>query len=301
MTTDTGTRGELADFLRSRRDRTRPEDHGLPVGRRRAPGLRRAEVAQLAGISVDYYIRLEQGKAARPSPTVLDALARTMRLSADEREHLYLLARAGSPRRRIMVDRVRPGVRQLLGVLEGTPAYVMGRRMDILAWNGAGAALLAEDYLAEPRPPQNFLLFTFGSPRARTLLVDWEAEARQGIAQLRVSAGHYPDDPGITAMVGELSVKSHEFRTWWARHDVQDRGSGRKEFDHPLVGRLSLDYESLRLSDGIDQRLVVYTAPAGGRSVRALERLGAVVREAREARQARQEQEHQRLDEPGSP
>ncbi|MDT0318396.1 helix-turn-helix transcriptional regulator [Streptomyces millisiae] len=268
--------GQLADFLRSRRDRTRPEDHGLPAGRRRSPCLRRAEVAQLAGISVDYYIRLEQGKAGRPSPTVLDALARVMRLNPDEREHLYLLARAESPRRTVTVERVRPGVHQLLEALTPTPAYVMGRRMDVLAWNSMGSAVMGVDFDSLRLPQRNLLWHVFCMPEARSLYVDWETVARQGIAHLRASAGRYPDDPGITALVGELSVKSEEFRTWWARHDVLDRGSGRKELDHPLVGRLQLDYESLRLSDGPDQHLVVYTAPPGSPSHQALDELARI-------------------------
>ncbi|MGP4109593.1 helix-turn-helix domain-containing protein [Streptomyces sp. 4N509B] len=273
------TRNELAGFLRSRRHRTRPEDHGLAVGRRRSAGLRRAEVAHLAGISVDYYIRLEQGKVGRPSSTVLDALARALRMSADEREHLYLLARAESPRRRITAERVRPSVHRLLEVLHPAPAYVVGRRMDLLAWNETGAALLAEDLPGPSWKQSNLLWHLLCSPHARTLHVDWETAARQGVAHLRAAAGRYPDDPGIASLVGELSLRSGEFRTWWARHDVQDHGSGRKEFDHPLVGRLSLDYESLRLADGPDQHLVTYTAPSGSPSLRALERLAALARE----------------------
>jgi transcriptional regulator with XRE-family HTH domain len=271
-------RSELADFLRSRRDRIRPEDHGLPAGRRRSPGLRRAEIAQLAGISVDYYIRLEQGKAGRPSPTVLDALAEAMRLSADEREHLYLLARAESPRRSITVECVRPGVHRLLAVLSPTPAYVIGRCMDVLAWNEMAMALMGVDYADPSLPERNLLRHAFCSPRAKSLYVDWEAVARRCIAHLRGTAGRFPDDPGITSLVGELSARSEEFRTWWAQHDVQDRGSGSKELNHPVVGRLSLDMESLGLSDGPDQHLITYTAPPDSPSQAALDRLAAITR-----------------------
>ncbi|MBD2894976.1 hypothetical protein amrb99_39080 [Actinomadura sp. RB99] len=267
---------ELADFLRSRRDRLRPEDFGLPRGNRRSPGLRRAEVAQLSGISVDYYIRLEQGRTGRVSSAVLDALARTLRLAPDERDHLYLLARAdGIPRRATRSERVRPSVHRILELLASSPAYVIGRRMDVLAWNPMAAALIT-DFGALPAGRRNLLWHAFCDPAARSLYVDWEQVARQGIAHLRLSAARHPDDPGIAALVGELSVKSEEFRTWWARHDVKDRGSGRKEFSHPAVGRFTLDYDALLLPDGPDQHLITYTAPKGGPAADALELLAVI-------------------------
>lgn len=240
-------RSELSPFLRTRRDRMSPEEYGLPVGRRRSPGLRRAEIAQLAGTSVDYCIRLEQGQAGRPSAAVLDAVARVLRLTPDEREHLYVLARAETtPRRSAPTGKVRQSMRRLLELRYlTTPALVIGRRMDVLAWNSMAAALMAEDCAALPRSRRNLLWHAFCSPAARSLYVGWETAARQGIAFLRLSAGRCPDDPAIAALVGELSVRSEELRTWWAQHDVQDRGSGRKGFNRPLVGRLDLDYEAL--------------------------------------------------------
>ncbi|ONK14128.1 helix-turn-helix domain-containing protein [Streptomyces sp. MP131-18] len=266
-------RSELSGFLRSRRDRIRPEEHGLPAGeRRRSPGLRRAEVAQLAGISVDYYIRLEQGKAGRPSSAVLDALARALRLAADERDHLYLLARAGSaPPRAAPVERVRDGVHRLLSVLAPTPAYVLGRRMDVLAWNATAAALFGDFPAAAGR--RNLVWHVFRDPAARSLYADWEQVARQGISHLRLSAGRHPGDPGIAALVTELSSADGEFRNLWARHDVRARGNGSKAFNHPVVGRLTLDYEALQLPDGPDQHLITYTAPPGSSSQAALDRL----------------------------
>ncbi|MFR9726629.1 helix-turn-helix transcriptional regulator [Streptomyces sp. MS19] len=267
-------RSELSDFLRSRRSRIPPEAHGLPGGgRRRSPGLRRAEVAQLAGISVDYYIRLEQGRAGRPSSSVLDSLARALLLTAGERDHLYLLARdQNAPRPSAAAEHVRGGVRRLLHVLFPTPAYVLGRRMDVLAWNDAASALFG-DFSAMPEDRRNLVWHLFRVPAARSLYPEWERVARQGISHLRVSAARHRDDPGIAALVAELGGTSPEFRAMWAMHDVEDRSSGRKTFDHPVVGRLTLDYEALQLHDGPDQHLVTYTAPSGSASQRGLDRL----------------------------
>jgi transcriptional regulator with XRE-family HTH domain len=272
-------RQAFAEFLRSRRERIRPSDVGLPVvGRRRTPGLRRAEVAQLTGISPDYYIRLEQGRNVRPSPSVLDALARTLRLDEDEREHLYLLARSENPRpRRGTVDRVQPRVRRLVEVIDPTPAFVINTRMDVLAWNRMSAALCG-DFGALPQEHRNLVWLAFRDPASRTLYVDWEAAARQAIAHLRAAAGQDPDDPTTKALIGELSVKSAEFRRWWARHDVAVYSSGRKELHHPTVGRLILDYQALRIPNTPDQQLVIYTAPAGSPSQDALDLLAMLNR-----------------------
>ncbi|WP_059006469.1 helix-turn-helix transcriptional regulator [Streptomyces specialis] len=237
---------ELAAFLRSRRDRLPPAAVGLPEGgRRRSPGLRRAEVAQLAGISPDYYMRLEQGRDGRPSASVLDGLARALRLDDDERDHLYRLARAGSvPPRRPASSRVRPEVARLLTAIGPVPAYVLNGRLDVLAWNAMAAALVT-DFAALPQARRNLLWFTFRDPLARTLYADWELAARHGIAQLRTATGRAPDDPANSALVGELAVHSAEFRDWWARHDVKGPSIGRKRFVHPLVGPLELDYVAL--------------------------------------------------------
>lgn len=277
-------RRELATFLRSRRDRLRPEDHGLPTGRRHSPGLRRTEVAQLAGISVDYYIRLEQGKSAHPSQSVLAGLARALKLTQDERDYLSRLtsttavsseqaAAAG------VAERVRPSLRRLLEGLMPVPAYVINRQMDVLAWNDMGAALIA-DFGSWPKAERNLLWLLFCDPAARGLYVEWEKAARQGIARLRLFAARHPDDQAIVTLVSALSARSPEFRRWWARYDVQDCGNGRKEFNHPLVGRLSLDWEALALPDGHDQYLVTYTAPAASPSQGGLDLLTIVGQES---------------------
>jgi transcriptional regulator with XRE-family HTH domain len=266
-------RHELADFLRSRRDRLRPEEYGFSTGRRRSPGLRRAEVAQLAGISIDYYIRLEQGRSARPSQAVLDGLARALKLSADECAYLYQVAASEAPPPRpAAVEQVSLSVRRLLEAISPTPAYVIGRRMDVLAWNDMATSLIT-DFAALPRSNRNLLWHLFCDPAARSLYVEWEKASRQGIARLRLFAARYPDDEATASLVGELSARSPEFRKWWADYDVQDCSSGRKEFNHPIVGRLCLDWNALRLAEGDDQYLITYTAPAGSPSQNSLDLL----------------------------
>ncbi|MEU6036973.1 helix-turn-helix transcriptional regulator [Actinomadura sp. NPDC047616] len=263
---------EMAEFLRSRRDRIRPETVGLPAGgRRRAPGLRRAEVAQLAGISPDYYMRLEQGRSVRPSPSVLDALARALLLNPDERDHLYRLARSEpAPLRRHEDERVDPGVLRLLERLDRVPAYVLNGRLDVLAWNAMSAALVT-DFAAMPR--RNLIWFAFCDPRARSFYVEWELMARHGIAQLRAATGLDPGNAATRALVEELTERSPEFRRWWDRQDVKGPSIGRKEFQHPQLGRLSLDYVGMLLPGTVDQQLVTYTAAAGSPSEAALDEL----------------------------
>lgn len=276
-------RRTLADFLRSRRARLQPSDVGLPEsGRRRTPGLRRAEVAQLAGISPDYYVRLEQGRNVRPSPGVLDALARALRLDEDERGHLYLLARSeAAPRRGGAADRVHPRVRRLVEVLDPTPAVVVNTRMDVLACNRM-YAVLCPGLVTLPQVRRNLVWYLFSHPAGRERYVDWETAGRQGIAHLRAAAAQDPDDPVTKALIGELSVKSAEFRTWWARHDVAVYSSGRKELRHPDVGRLVLDYQSFQIPNTRDQQLVLYTAPASSPSQDALDLLWMLARDQHE-------------------
>ncbi|WP_037064271.1 helix-turn-helix transcriptional regulator [Pseudonocardia acaciae] len=272
------TRTELSHFLRSRRGRIRPEDVGLAAtGRRRTPGLRRPELAHLAGISADYYVRLEQGRGVRPSTGVLESLAAALGLSDDERDHLFTLARdEPAPRRAGHREHVRPSVHRLLQLLNPTtPAFVVGRRLQVLAWNGMAAALIT-DFDACPAGERNIVRHGFRDPAARRLYVRWEEMARTELAHLRVAAGRYPDDPVITALVDELRATSAEFRLWWACHDVEGRGHGRKELDHPLVGRLTLDYESLAVPGAPDQHLVTYTAPAGSPSAAGLDHLACL-------------------------
>ncbi len=263
------SRAELSEFLRTRRARLQPADVGLPdFGRhRRVPGLRREELAQLAGVSVAYYTRLEQGNGRNVSGEVLDAIARALRLTDAEHSHLTHLARptdhkkkrAGRP------QRVRPALLQLVDALDGVPAYVVGRRSDILGWNRMAAALFG-DWGALPQQERNWARICFLHEGARELFVDWDQKASDMVSFLRMEAGCFPNDPRLSALVGELSVKSEEFRRLWATHDVREKGHGVKRLRHALVGELTLSYETLRLPDDHDQSLVTYHAEPGSES-----------------------------------
>lgn len=263
---------ELGHFLRTRRDRLRPEDVGLSsYGRRRVPGLRREELAQLAGVSVDYYVRLEQGRDVRPSEAVLDALARALGLDEAERAHLHALGRAAGsrrPLRRPAPQRVRPGVRRLLETLDDVPAFVLGRHMDVLAHNALAGALLGH------RAGSNTLRLIFLDEGARELFPDWEQVAAEAVGWLRLTSGELGDDADLCELVGELSLRSEDFRRLWAAHPVRRKTFGRKRMAHPLVGELTLEYETLALPDP-GQHLVVYT-PADRPARTALELLSAV-------------------------
>ncbi|WP_327358633.1 helix-turn-helix domain-containing protein [Streptomyces sp. NBC_01304] len=268
---------ELRDFLRSRRARVAPEDVGIGphAGRRRVPGLRREELAQLAGVSVDYYVRLERGRNPNVSSAVLDAVARALRLDAAERTHLFDLAKPkpGPARRRPEPpQRVRPGLYRVLDALTGTPAMILGRRLDVLAANSLAKALYA-DFDALPHRERNLARFIFLDPAARELLADWERAARGAVAALRLYAGRHPHDPRLTELVGELAVHDEDFRQWWADHDVLEYTHGTKLYRHPLVGELALEYESLTLPDDPDQALYLYTAEPDSPSAHALQLL----------------------------
>jgi transcriptional regulator with XRE-family HTH domain len=239
------------------------------------PGLRREELAQLAGVSVDYYVRLEQGRAGKPSEGVLDAIGRALRLDDAERAHLYDLGRPVRRRRREpRPERVRPEVRRLVDALDGIPAMVLGRRMDVLAWNRLNAALLV-DWDSLPREQRNAARHFFLDEGARELYVDWDENAEATVAYLRLAAGRHPDDPGLTELIGELSMKSEAFRRLWARHDVREKTHGSKRLQHPIVGPLTLAYETLALTGDGDQTLFVYTAEPGSTSETALRLLGS--------------------------
>ncbi|MET9428808.1 helix-turn-helix transcriptional regulator [Streptomyces sp. NPDC003036] len=267
-------RTELSEFLRSRRARLKPQDVGLPdFGRaRRVPGLRREELAQLAGVSVAYYTSIEQGKGANVSTEVLDAIARALRLTDAEHAHLTRLAGPTAKKKRTAASRpqrVRPEVRHLLDAMDGVPAFLLGRRLDILGWNRMARALLG-DFAALPDEERNMARLVFLDPNARDLYVDWESKATEVVSVLRLCAGCYPDDPKLSALVGELSVKSGEFRALWAAHTVQEKGHGVKRLHHPLVGELTLSYETLKLPGDQDLSLVTYTAEPGSASADAL-------------------------------
>ncbi|MFE9394451.1 helix-turn-helix transcriptional regulator [Streptomyces flavidovirens] len=261
-------RAELSEFLRSRRARLKPEDVGLPdFGRhRRVPGLRREELAQLAGVSVAYYTRLEQGNGRNVSMGVLDAIARALRLSDAERDHLTHLAKPSQKRKRpARPQRLRPGMQQLMDAMEGVPAYVMGRRTDILGFNRMARALFG-DVTELPAEERNIARLLFLGDNCRDLFVDWELKACEVVSYLRLDAGCHPDDPLLSALVGELSVKNEVFRSLWAAHHVKDKGHGTKRLRHPLVGELTLSYETLRLPDDPEQCLVTFHAEPGSPS-----------------------------------
>ncbi|MFE3453976.1 helix-turn-helix domain-containing protein [Nonomuraea sp. NPDC059194] len=257
-------RAEIGEFLRTRRARLRPEDVGLPVsGRyRRVPGLRREELAQLAGVSVAYLTRLEQGKGNNVSDEVLGAISAALRLSDTEHDYLTHLLRRQPHRKAPSQPRVRSSLRELLASMETVPTYVTGPRAEILAWNPVAAALFGDWDRVPPRE-RNWARLVFLRPDARLLFVDWESAAADTVGALRLEAGWRPTDPQLSALVGELSVKSEEFRRLWARHDVKEKSHGTRRLRHPLVGELTLSFESLRLPDDPEQCLTVYHARPG--------------------------------------
>lgn len=275
------TRRALGGFLRARRGRVAPEHVGLAGGRRRrVRGLRREELAQLAGISVDYYVRLEQGRATQPSPEVLDALATALGLDAAERRHLATLADA---RRGPAPDaRVSPPLRRVLDAMAPLPAFATDHRMDVVAWNGLGAELIGG--LAEPgRRDRNNARFLFLDPASRVVHPDWEDRAAEAVGQLRVSAGRYPDDAELSALITELSERSTEFRRIWATGEIVMCAAGRKRLRHPLVGLLTLDFETLHVpaAPGETGLVVhVFSAEENSREAAALARLSTAVTRA---------------------
>ncbi|WP_205471078.1 helix-turn-helix transcriptional regulator [Nocardioides sp. SYSU D00038] len=268
------TNRELADFLRRARARVDPAGTGLPHdGRiRRVPGLRREEVAMLAGVSTDYYTRLEQGRRITPSEGVLDALARALGLDETGRAHLgHLTATSARPTRRRTptVQRVRPGLHQFLDSLEGHPALVLGRRTDVLASNRLARALFT-DFDAVPPRERSYARWMFLDESARSLFVDWEEQARTCVENLRLEVGTHPDDPALHDLVAELAERSPEFAAWWEEHGVFQRTFGTKRLQHPVVGELAVQYESLTLPGDPDQTLFVYTTEPGTSSREAL-------------------------------
>jgi len=273
-------RSEVREFLTSRRARITPEQAGLRTygGTRRVPGLRREEVALLAGVSVDYYTRLERGNLAGVSETVLEALARALQLDDAERAHLFDLARATQTvprvRRRPAPQRVRPSVQRMLDAMTGAPAFVRNGRMDIVAANRLGLALYSEMF-ADPRRPANTARFVFLDPRAPAFYLDWDKVASDSVAILRSEAGRDPYDRGLSDLVGELSTQSELFRTRWAAHNVRHHDTGTKRFHHPVVGDLTLTYENMTLVGDSGLTMFAYTAEAGSRSEEALNLLAS--------------------------
>jgi transcriptional regulator with XRE-family HTH domain len=264
-------RSETRDFLTTRRARLTPAQAGLPAygTSRRVPGLRREEAAMLAGVSVDYYTRLERGNLTGVSESVLESLARALHLDDAEREHLYDLARQANtgPRtartsRRRTTANVRPGVQQLLDAMTGTPAYVRNGRLDILAANHLGRAVFAPVFQTATGRP-NLARFIFLDPASHDFYQDGEQLAQDVVELLRGEAGRNPYDRDLTDLIGELSTRSDHFRTWWAAHNVRLHRAGVKHLHHPLVGDLTLAYESMDLTADQGLRLNAYSAEPG--------------------------------------
>lgn len=251
---------ELGDFLRTRRARLAPEDLGLPRGsRRRAPGLRRAEVAQLAGISVDWYTWLEQGRPITVSTQLLESLVRALHLNASEREHLFFLAhQQPPPARPIEPETVSPMLQRFLDHQGLSPAFVSGRRWDVVAWNEA-ARVVFSDFEQMTSFERNSVWRLFTSPAQRQLLVDWEGHARRVLAQFRATCGRYPGDPRLTELVHDLMLRSPEFRAWWPDHEVLSPEEGCKTLNHPQVGYLMFEHITFQVVDAPDLIVNVYT------------------------------------------
>jgi transcriptional regulator with XRE-family HTH domain len=263
---------EVREFLASRRARITPEMVGLTLfgGRRRVPGLRREEVALLAGVSVDYYTKLERGNLAGTSESVLDAIARALKLDEAERDHLYNLARGSSPagkahRRPLQSGAVRPTLQFMLDSITGSPALIGNHHMDIVAANQLGYALYSEMYRGSVRPANHSRIIVL-DPNARDFYPNWELAANTNVAILRTQSGRNPFDKRLADLVGELSMHSVEFRTRWAAHNVRRHYTGTKVFRHPVVGEVELAYEAMELAEDPGFTLTVYPAVPGSPS-----------------------------------
>jgi transcriptional regulator with XRE-family HTH domain len=257
-------RTEVRAFLKSRRDRVTADEAGVAsFGERRVPGLRRSEVAQLAGVSVEYYTRLERGNLSGVSDSVLDAVASALRLDATERSHLHDLARAASssPRRapRPKAPSIRPGLQRAVDAIESLPALVTNYRFDVLLTNALGRALFSELF-DDPAAGSNTARFVFLSPAARRFYVDWDLIARTAVGTLRVEAAKNPYDRELSNLIGELSTRSDAFRVLWGAHDVRVFRDGTKRFHHPAVGPLDLDHETMVLASDEQVVVAVYSA-----------------------------------------
>lgn len=278
--------GQLGEFLRARRGRLHPEDVGLARygERRRVAGLRREEVAQLAGVSVSYYTRLEQGQSVNASEAILDALARALQLDVHEQAHLRELAsQRVQPPRRPPAERISTFTRDLLRSLDHLPVLVIGRRTDVLAWNALGHALLAGhlDFSSVDHPAHrpNLARLLFLDPHTRDLYADWGRKVRTVVGSLRLAAGRYPDDALLSALIGELSVKSPEFVALWADHRVKPCEADSYDMRHPLAGSLTVTMQNLAIARDIDQSLCVVTTAEGSSSADALQLLAQSIQD----------------------
>ncbi len=265
---------EFGEFLRSRRERLTPASVGLPAGfRRRTPGLRREEVALLAGVGTTWYTWLEQGRDVRPSAEVLSALAQALRLDPTEQRHLFILNDRPAPEQRPAgPERVEEPLRRMLASLTGQPAYVLGRRWDVLAWNRA-AEVLFGDYGRLQGDERNIMHLVFADERQHRLLVDWDDLAPAALAMFRADSARYAGDPEFERLIATLKRSSPEFRKWWPKHDVLRRLSSQKRIQHKTGGRMVFEYTSFAVTDHPDMKLVVYTPLEEAQSVRKLETL----------------------------
>jgi len=274
LAADDHRRREFAAFLRSRRQRLTPADVGLAEGcRRRTPGLRREEVALLAGVGATWYTWLEQGRDVRPSPDVLSALARALKLDAAERRHLFLLCDRPAPEMRTTGPETVPApLIRMLDSLRSQPAYVLGRRWDVLAWNRAAVAVFG-DYGRLDSDRRNIMHMVFADPEHRRLLTDWDELARAVLAMFRADSVSHMGDEDFERLIAILKTRSTEFRDWWEKHEVLRPLTGCKRIDHPAMGRMLFEYTSLAVSDPPDMKLVVYTPLEEQRTGEKLERL----------------------------
>ncbi len=273
-------RVEIRELLASRRARLTPQEAGLPVygGNSRVKGLRREEAAMLAGVSIDYYVRMERGNLTGVSNSVLDALSRALQLDEAEAAHLYALARESEPappsRRRPAVKGVRPAIQQVLDAITDAPAWVRNDRLDLLAANRLARALYTP-MLTDPRRPANTARFVYLDPASREFFADWDRAADDIAAILRSAAGRNPHDRALTQLIGELSTRSETFRTRWAAHNVRFHRTGKKKLHHPVVGDLDLDFEAMEFPSDPGLTLLVYTAPVGTPTADALRLLAS--------------------------
>jgi transcriptional regulator with XRE-family HTH domain len=267
---------ELGEFLKVRRAELNPSDVGLRGGqRRRVRGLRREEVALLAAISTEYYARIEQGRLQASAP-LLNEIAQVLRLTDDQRAYLFELAAKENVRPATPADRQRVDtqLQRMLDDLTATPAFVIGRRTDILAWNQLAAALWT-DFTRYQEHERVFVRLLFSEPWMRELYADWEEVTHLAIAQLRMESARYPGDPRLTALVDELSARDEQFRQWWTEYDVSMRGKGTKKLRHPIVGELTLDWDTLTCATDPEQSIIVWTAAPGSPSHDALRLLAS--------------------------
>jgi transcriptional regulator with XRE-family HTH domain len=282
-------RAQAREFLISRRERISPAQAGLPAyggGNRRVKGLRREEVALLAGVSIDYYIRMERGNLIGASEAVLNGIASALQLDEAERAHLFDLARAAQPapprQRRAKTAGVTDGIQQILDAITEAPAWVRNARHDILAANRLARALYAP-VLADPRRPANNARFIYLDPAAREFFTDWERAADDTAAMLRSEAGSNPSDKQLIELIGELSTRSEEFRSRWAAHNVRFHRTGHKQLHHPVVGRLDLDFEAMEFPAHPGLTMLAYTAPAGSPTADSLKMLASWAATAEQA------------------